>query len=133
MKLYHYFLFSIYSFYEKYEKTGLLFSTSIVITVFISINIITIYIALDYLDVINFDTNFNKIQIAIFMFLIWLANYYFGVRKKKFLEQNFHRDVVKDTIIVGYIILTIISIIWIGNLNRAKIFNSRNNIEIKTS
>ena len=86
MKPYHYLLFRIYMFYKQFEKeTHYSFSTSIVSTILLYINLLSFYFLLVCLDFIA--DFFNKYTIVLFMLIIWLCNYFLLVRKEEFLKQ----------------------------------------------
>lgn len=126
MKVYQYLLFRIYMFYKDTikEKANFSLSASLVTTVLISINLMTIYFLLDYLDIIV--QILNKFYVVIFMTLVWMINYYGIVRKEKFLTYSFQKDKRGGFMVVGVIILTAFLAILVCNLNREKIFKGRN-------
>lgn len=111
------------------EKSNFSLSASFVTTVFISINLMSIYFLLDYLDIVVQIP--NKFYIVIFMVLIWIFNYFFIVKKEDFLNHNFQKDRTGGFIIIGYIILTALFFIVVANLNRSKVFNQKNTIEVE--
>ena len=129
MRIYQYLLFRIYMFYKdsKFEKGDYTISTSIVSTVLISINLITIYFLLEYNEILILKL--NKGIIISFIVLVWVLNYFLIVKKEKFLEFNFTKDKKGGYLIVAFILLTAFASITVANYNRGKIFETHNRIE----
>lgn len=129
MKAYQYLLFRIYMFYKDTmkEKTYLTFSTSLVSTLLVTINLMTVYFYLEYKDLVFAIP--NKYFIIALCFLIWAINYFVIVRKERFLNRNFQKDKKGGYIVVGFIILTALFFIIVSNLNRDKIFNKKSGLE----
>lgn len=105
------------------EKSNFTLTASLVSTVLISINLMSVYFLLEYLDVFPFIP--NKYYIITFMIIVWVFNYYGIVRKEEFLKFNFIKDKKGGWLIVLYFIISISFSIFIGNLKREKIFNSK--------
>lgn len=110
-------------FYKKYEKRNLLFSTSFVTALLISINLMTIYFLLEYLQVL--PSVANKYYIVAFMILVWGINYYGIVKKGNFLTYNFKEDKKGGYAVVLIMIVTFLLAVSVGNLNREKIFEEK--------
>lgn len=125
MKAYYYLLFRIYMFYKETikEKANFSLSASFVTTVLISVNLISIYFLFFYLNMLVEIP--NKFYIIIFMVLLWIFNYFFIIKKEKFLNYNFQKDKKGGYVIVIYIILTAVFAIMIANKNRERIFKER--------
>ena len=112
---------------SKFEKGDYTISTSIVSTVLISINLITIYFLLEYNEILILKL--NKGIIISFIVLVWVLNYFLIVKKEKFLEFNFTKDKKGGYLIVAFILLTAFASITVANYNRGKIFETHNRIE----
>lgn len=123
MKAYYYLLFRIYMFYKDTmkEKNLLIFTTSVITTVIITINLMSIY----YLFVLNnvFPELPNKYYAIGCGILICFLNYFFIVKNKKFLNYNFQKDKIGGAVVVGFVVLTAIVFITIGNIYRSKMYN----------
>jgi purine-cytosine permease-like protein len=125
MKAYYYLLYRIYKFYTDQikEKSGIMFSITAVSSVLIFFVLFTIYGFLNYLDLIpNF---LDEKYVIIAMILIALVNYYFFIRKKRFLNYNFKKDFKGGASIVFFILVIAISYITVANFNRNKIFSNK--------
>jgi hypothetical protein len=105
------------------EKANFSLSASFVTTVLISVNLISIYFLFFYLNMLVEIP--NKFYIIIFMVLLWIFNYFFIIKKEKFLNYNFQKDKKGGYVIVIYIILTAVFAIMIANKNRERIFKER--------
>ena len=105
------------------EKSNYTLSASFVSTVLISINLMSVYFLLEYLDLLPFIP--SKYYIAVFMIILWIINYYGIVRKEEFLKFNFRKDKKGGILIILFMIATAVLFISIANLNREKIFNSK--------
>jgi hypothetical protein len=114
---------------SKYESGNYTFTTSIISTLLISINLMTIYFLLEYNKILNLKL--NKVLTVAFMILVWMLNYFLIVKKEKFLEFNFTKDKKGGYLIVAFILLTAFISINVANYNRKKIFEKRNRTEIE--
>jgi divalent metal cation (Fe/Co/Zn/Cd) transporter len=132
LKSYYYLLFRIYSYYEgrPNEKNIILFSVTAVSTVVGFAFLFTIYLFLDYLDVLPMLP--NKYYVIGVMILLGVFNYILFVRQKKFLEYGFKKDVNGGLLIVAYIVLIAAIFITVANLNRAKLNKQRLANPVKT-
>jgi len=126
LKAYNYFLFRVYMFYKRYEKGNFTFSTSVVSTVLITINLMTLYLLLNYLDFLP-DIP-NKLFVVFFLMLIWIVNYFGIVRKEAFLRQNFRTDKTGGYLVVGVIIFTATFAIVVGAMNREKVLTQKQSV-----
>ena len=131
MRIYQYLLFRIYMFYKdsKYESGNYTFTTSLVSTLLIFINILTIYFLLEYNEILILKLN-KGIVIAV-MALVWVLNYYLIVKKEKFLEFNFTKDKKGGYLVMAFILLTAVASIIVANYNREKIFEKHNRMEME--
>lgn len=127
MKAYNYFLFRIYMFYKDTikEKNALIYSTAIVSSLLVNLNLMNIYYLFNYNDLSPSIP--NKYYVIIFFVVSLLINYCLFVRRKFFLNQNFQKDKKGGFIIVAIVILTALFFIIIANLNREKIANQKKN------
>jgi len=132
MKLYNYLLFCLYNFYayRLKEKSGHLISVTIFSTVIIYINLFTVYVFMNYLELLPMFP--NKYFVIVIMISLGVVNYYFIVRHKKFLNQDFKRGIRGGIIVIVYLILTTIAFILVANLNRAKLEKQRLERTLKT-
>lgn len=131
MRMYQYLLFRIYMFYKdsKFESGNYTISTSVISTVLISINLMTIYFLLEYNEILILEL--SKGIVVTFMILVWALNYFLIVEKEKFLEFNFTKDKKGGYLIVAFILLSAVASITVGNYNRKKIFEKQNRTEIE--
>lgn len=110
------------------------FYTSLAVTLLVGFNIYTIYILLNYLNLIRDITEVlpNKFYILIPVFILW--NFiYFGIAKpKRFLSYNFEKTKKGGFAVVGYIILTALTFVLVANLNRARLQQERLANPVKT-
>lgn len=126
MKGYYYFLFRVYKLYkDKMNETDFqaLFSTIAVSSVILSFHLIGAYVVLNYFDFVPIVT--NKFYMILFMVIVGCVNYFFFIRKKKFLNYGFQKDRKGGIYIVIYIIFLCISLLILANINRTKIFEER--------
>ena len=121
MRLYHYLLFRIYSFYKDTmkEKHYLQFSVTIVSTLLVFLLFFTIYTLLTYLDILKMYS--NKYLTLILASIVGISNYCFFIHSKKYLEYNFKKDKKGGMIIILFIVFMIMMFVIVANLNRAKI------------
>lgn len=118
MKLYYYLLFSIYMFYKNRMKETqmLLFYTTVLSSLLISFNILSI---MEFLNVWQLtDFQINKWHILFGALLLNLFNYYFVIRKELFLKYNFKNSIKGGLLVILYIILTAIFTILSANSYR---------------
>lgn len=120
MKAYQYFLFRIYMFYKDTmkEKDLLIFYTSIVSTVIIQINLLSVYFALELTELV--PTIPNKYYIILTGVIIFVLNYYLIVRKKKFLDYSFEKGKTGGIITIGIFIITVAFAVIVLNIHPAK-------------
>jgi hypothetical protein len=126
IRAYNYLLFRIYKFYTdrlKQNDSPFIYVTS-VSTIFIYINLFSLYGLLVYNNVFN-DIIPGKYYVVIPLGIIWALNYFFFVKREYFLECNFKKDVKGGMLVVLYIFITISLFITIANYNRAKLFKQR--------
>ncbi len=121
MRYYYYFLFRIYMFYKDTikEKNGFSLTASMVATVLIGINLITIN-TLFYL-IFNFWIDLNKTNTTIFSIVLWILNYFFLVRKEEFLKMNFTKDARGGGLVVLYIFISFLTAIICGIISHNKV------------
>lgn len=110
-------------FYKKREKSHHLFSTSLLSSLLIGFNLISIYFYLDYIDLVISIP--NKYYVLLFFILVWSINYYGFIKKERFLKYNFKKDLIGGGLIVLYILLSVLMFVSIANLNREKIENTK--------
>jgi hypothetical protein len=115
-------------FYKRYEKTNLTITTSIISSLVLALNIMSLIFILNYFDLIpNFP---NIAVVALFMFIIWFINYNTFVKNEKFLNFEFKKDKKGGYIVVIVFVITAFLSIYIGNLNRNKISKHLERAEI---
>jgi hypothetical protein len=124
MKPYDYLLFRIYRFYtDKMEEREIpLFYTSVASSVLVVFNLLAIHSLLKYFELIP---TVNKYFILIIAFLLWGINNFLIVKKKRFLERKFIKNIKGGWLVIIYIVLTAVFSIIIANYNRNKIFKGR--------
>jgi len=122
MKVYNYLLFRIYRFYTDKikEKDIPLIYTSTVSTVLVYFNLYAIYSFLVYKDFVK-ELMPNKYYVLITMGIIWILNYLFFVKRARFLECDFTKDIGGGVLIIIYFLFTITTSIVVANYSRAKI------------
>lgn len=103
------------------EKDLLIFYTSIISTVIITINLFTLYYSLVLLEV-TFKIP-NKYYTIALGLLIYIINYNFIVKKRKFLDYNFEKSKMGNFFTIGVFIVTATCAILVANMHRAKFFN----------
>ncbi len=114
---------------SKYESGNYTFTTSLVSTLLIFTNILTIYFLLEYNEILILKL--NKGIVIAFMALVWVLNYYLIVKKEKFLEFNFTKDKKGGYLVIAFILLTAVASITVANYNREKIFEKHNRVEME--
>jgi len=117
-KIYYYFLYRQYLYYKDTlkEKDSLLLSTSFSATTLIGINLMSAIFMLEYFDIIKVFN--SKYSVLVFMFIVWFVNYYFFIKDGKFLQYNFKKDRKGGLLIVLYLVFTVISTVYVVNINR---------------
>ncbi|KQO32742.1 hypothetical protein ASF10_19995 [Flavobacterium sp. Leaf82] len=116
MKTYYYLLFRIYKFYEKNENANFTLSASFVSTVLLAVNLITIFLFLNFYDIVTFIPDIKYLITS--LICLWAFNYFFIVKKERFLEQNFEKDKTGGMCVVLYIILTFTFAFLMAKFNR---------------
>ncbi len=132
MKAYYYFLYRIYWFYKdiKKQRSGqAIFSVVAVSTLFIVINMLTIFFLANYFDLVPFLK--NTYDVIPFMSIVGGLNYYFFIRKKKFFICGFKKDKKGGFLVVAYMVLTFLFAFIIGKFNREKIFSERGYVKLR--
>ncbi|WP_312459437.1 hypothetical protein [Sphingobacterium siyangense] len=132
MKIYNYLLFRIYRFYTdvmKEKEIPLVYVTT-VSTLFIGFNLYTISSYLVFKDIIH-EVISSKSRVIVFMVIVLCLNYILFIKGKRFLNYNFKKDFKGGLMIAIYMLLTATSLIWVINLNRAKIFEQRRREPLK--
>ncbi|GAA4079395.1 hypothetical protein GCM10022389_26780 [Flavobacterium cheonanense] len=120
MKIYYYLLFRIYMFYAIREKHNNILSTSFLSTLLISLNLIAVFLTLNYLGLVQIV---NPIIIASSMVILWVLNYYLIIQKKAFLNQDFKEDKNGGILVCCYILFSFLLVFIVAKLNRERIFN----------
>ncbi|MNK03813.1 hypothetical protein D3C87_216660 [compost metagenome] len=126
MKIYSYLLFRIYRFYTdvmKEKEIPLIYVTTIS-SLFIYLNLFTIYGYLLYKNLIG-EMISSKFQVILYIGIVLCLNYILFIKGKRFLNYGFKKDFKGGLMIAIYMLLTATSLIWVINLNRAKIFEQR--------
>lgn len=126
MKIYNYFLFRIFRFYKdkvKEHETIALFSVTALSTLIVSLNLIAIYLWVNFLGLVPILT--NKLMVIIPMLIIGFINHHYFVRKKRFLSYGFRKDKKGGLLVMSYILFSFILPLTIGHYNRQKIFEGR--------
>ncbi|WP_333886246.1 hypothetical protein [Sphingobacterium siyangense] len=106
------------------EKAIPLVYVTTVSSLFIYLNLFTIYGYLLYRDLID-EMISGKFQVIVFMVIVLCLNYILFIKGKRFLNYNFKKDFRGGISIIFYMLFTAIISIWVANLNRAKIFEQR--------
>jgi hypothetical protein len=123
MRAYYYLLFRLYNFFDKREKQNVLFNVTVASTIIIYVGLFTIYIFLEYLDIlVIFQNKYFVIPIMVGLSLI---NYYVFVRHKYFLTNHLRSGLKNDLFLITCVLLIIGSYIIIANKNRAKLEEQR--------
>ncbi|WP_286734487.1 MULTISPECIES: hypothetical protein [Sphingobacterium] len=112
------------------EKAIPLVYVTTVSSLFIYLNLFTIYGYLLYRDLID-EMISGKFQVIVFMVIVLCLNYILFIKGKRFLNYNFKKDFKGGLMIAIYMLLTATSLIWVINLNRAKIFEQRRREPLK--
>ena len=126
MKAYYYLLFWIYRYYKDKQNENefeAIFSATSVSTVLVGFVLLFFHGLANYFNLLPMYP--NKFYAIMFFIFIGLINYYFVVRKKKFLSFNFHKDRKGGIYIITFIIALSVSFIILANINREKIFKER--------
>nr|WP_314896679.1 hypothetical protein [uncultured Flavobacterium sp.] len=130
MKPYYYLLFRIYSSLNDPKKQNDARTINILLTNTSSLLIWLIcYEMIVYLSYYCFNISDliipNKFFVLFYMLLIWIINYYYFIKGKKFLNYNFKTDKKGGYAIIGFIAILALSFVFIANKNREKIFKER--------
>ncbi|MGJ1438718.1 hypothetical protein [Sphingobacterium siyangense] len=112
------------------EKAIPLVYVTTVSSLFIYLNLFTIYGYLLYRDLID-EMISGKFQVIVFMVIVLCLNYILFIKGKRFLNYNFKKDFKGGLMIAIYMLLTATSLIWVINLNRAKIFEQQRREPLK--
>ncbi|WP_129583088.1 hypothetical protein [Flavobacterium cyanobacteriorum] len=103
------------------EKDFLILATSVVSTLVILINLLTLYYIFVFLKIIpQIPNKYYTIFVGV---LLCLLNYRFMIKNKNFLNYNFNKDKKGGYFIISIFILTVILFITIANIYRARVFN----------
>lgn len=103
------------------ESDGQAFFSAIAVsTLMLIINLITIYVVVNYFGLMPIVTNI--FHMILFMVTIGYINYYFFIRRRKFLKYGFQKDRKGGVLIVAYIIFTFVFLFIVGQYNRERIF-----------
>lgn len=129
MRAYYYFLFRIYEFYihRMKEKNIPLFYVCSISTVLMFFNFYTVYTVLEFNDLIPSIS--SKLAIISITLALWIINFIFFVRPKKFLKYNFEKDGLGGLMIILYFVLTVTTFILVANKNRERIFTEREKVK----
>nr|WP_294937965.1 hypothetical protein [uncultured Flavobacterium sp.] len=135
MKIYNYLLFRLYTTLSKnkqYSEGVIDYLATIISTLYIYILFYTFWAIVNFYFLPSIDErNFNKAIIAISILLITYLNYYFFIKEKKFLNQNFKEDKTGGYSILGLLIFSFIIFIIVANKNRERITNQNKNLSIE--
>lgn len=104
-------------------------SASIVSSVIISLNIMSILFLLEYFDLLPQIK--SKLFVIVLMFFIWFINYTFFVKDEKFLKLGFEKDIKGGVLVIISIILTGLICGVVANLNRDKDRKNKEKIEVE--
>lgn len=125
MRVLYYLMFRIYSFYTDrgIERDIPFFYMSLAVTVLIWTNIFTVYGLLAHLNFVRDTTEIfpNKFYVLIPMSVLWSIIYFGIARPKRFLNCDFEKTRKGSFTVIGYIVLTAVTFILVGNLNRARL------------
>ena len=121
MKLYYYFLYRIYMFYKDTlkEKYFISFSVVTVSTVVIFIGLYTIYLYLDFIEIVPMFS--NKFYVIPIMLSLGVFNFYFFIKPMKFLELNFKKDTKGGILVILFLLFITLTYVLVANKNRLKI------------
>ncbi len=137
MKFYYYLLYRIYNHYKNNykENAGLsLYSTVTVSTLIIYFILYTVFAYVDFYSMKFLNKIVTgKISVIVLMITIGFFNYYFFIKNKKFLNYNFKTDKEGGYAIIGFIVLLVVSFVFIANKNREKIFKEREKVRIESN
>lgn len=122
-RAYYYFLFRVYWYYRdrvKENDATAMFSVVAVSTLLLCFNFITIYFVVNYFNFVPIVT--NEFHMVLFMVIVGCINYLFFIKGRKFLNDDFQKDRKGSVLIIAYIIFTFSLSLFVGQLNRERIF-----------
>lgn len=124
MKYYNYFLFRLYWSFRNLSKDNhkeAKSKTAGMSCIFLGFTFFSLIGIANYFNVNPDPSLKNKYLLLPFIAIIYFVNYFFFIKKEKFLNQNFVKDKRGGVIIVLYIVLLAITFIIVANKNRDKI------------
>ncbi|NQX41293.1 hypothetical protein HQN84_20755 [Pedobacter steynii] len=107
----------------KEKDIPLIYVTSIS-TVLIGFNFFTIYSFLVYRSFFR-DIIPGKYYVLVPVGIIWILNYFAFVKRKRFLEYNFKKDLRGGMLIILYIFITAVLLVIVADKNRKKIADQK--------
>jgi hypothetical protein len=122
---YYYFLFRTFRYYKdklKEDDKNASFATVCVSSIILFFNLFSIYVLVDYLDIIPMFK--NKYWVIIILAVIAILNYYFFIRKKEFLDCGFTKNKIGTLKIIAYYVISLVIFITIACFNRHKTFSN---------
>ena len=116
MKIYNYLIYRLYSFYTVDLKRldQPLLTVSILLTIIIWYNVITIYGILRYIGIFPKYSNYTVAAITMFSFMV--LNYLY-IRREIFKEYGFKRDLRGGILVALYILFSIGAFFVSVNMN----------------
>jgi len=101
------------------EKYFISFSVVTVSTVVISIGLYTIYLYLDFIEIVPMFS--NKFYVIPIMLSLGVFNFYFFIKPMKFLELNFKKDTKGGILVILFLLFITLTYVLVANKNRLKI------------
>lgn len=105
-----------------------LLATSVITTLMIGFNVLSVWSLLEYFDWLQIPS--NKYFVLIPLGTILIVVYFFFVKPLKFLTYGFKKDTTGGIYIVLYLIFTVILSVFVANINRAKLEEQKNSNSI---
>lgn len=101
------------------EKYFISFSVVTVSTVVIFIGLYTIYLYLDFIEIVPMFS--NKFYVIPIMLSLGVFNFYFFIKPMKFLELNFKKDTKGGILVILFLLFITLTYVLVANKNRLKI------------
>jgi UDP-N-acetylmuramyl pentapeptide phosphotransferase/UDP-N-acetylglucosamine-1-phosphate transferase len=136
MEYYYYFLFRLYWSFRNLSKDNhkeAKSKTSGMSCIFLCFTLFSLIGLVNYFNINPIPSLKSKYLLLPFIVIIYIINYFFFIKKEKFLNQNFTKDKKGGFLIVLYIILLVITFIIGANKNHEKISRERDKQRIETN
>ncbi|SFA84335.1 hypothetical protein SAMN05660845_0587 [Flavobacterium swingsii] len=134
MKIYNYLLFRIYSFFSKgnYNERGVHYFITVFSTFIVIISIQTcLYTYEYYFSELEIIKDISKGSVFLIFLIVGFINYFFFVRKNKFLNYNFTEDKKGGVLIIIFLLFLFSILMLMVVKGRDKVLEENERIRIE--